>query len=76
MNEADRLLEFLATRDGLHRVDEISEMLNIPFSLCEQIIQFAAKYGFVYVEGIEVEITPEAKKFVIATLPRINELKM
>jgi len=75
MNKADELLEFLAVKTVSYTLDETSGLLGIPSELCETIVQFLAKYGFIQLKGSEMKITPEARNFVIATFPRTLELK-
>jgi len=75
MNKADELLEFLAMKTTSYSVNETSGLLGIPSELCETIVQFLVKYGFVQLKGSEVKITPETRNLVIATFPKTLKLK-
>jgi len=67
MSKIDEVLEFLAVEDKSHSIDEVSEALDIPYSICRSIADFLSKYDFIRIEGSRLEINPKLRDFVIAS---------
>jgi len=70
MDKIDEILELLAARSSSFSLDEVSRSVSIPYDVCEKIVQFLAEYGFVRMNGLKVKISPETRKFIVATFEK------
>ena len=70
MDKMDEVLELLAANGDSYTLDEISKSVGIHYDLCERVVQFLSKYGFVCLNGLKVKIDPNIKNFIIETSAR------
>lgn len=70
MGKMDKLLELLAANGDSYTLDEISRSVGIRHDLCEKVVQFLSKYGFVHLNGPKVKIDPRIKELIIETSAR------
>jgi hypothetical protein len=60
----DEILEFLALDSDLHSIKEISITFNISLNVCKDIVNFLAKYNFIYYKDEYLKINPRIRDFI------------
>jgi len=61
----DQILNFLATNENEHTLEEVSASLGIPLSVCRRVAIFLGKYGFIEFNGSKMRIDPKIKEFIL-----------